>query len=232
MYDGNKILAIIPARSGSKGLLNKNILNCKGKPLIGWTIESAESSKYIDEVIVTTDSEQIAEVSKKFGASVPFIRPTILSNDIANTDDVIEHAINSLKVENYNFSFLIYLQPTSPLRTTDQIDEAIELYFKQKKCDSDTLVSVYEVDKKYNWLMQKNSNGYVVFDRKVDLMVARRQELESMYMPNGAIYIANFRCFNGFYRDSVIPYVMTWESSIDIDTREDFDKACELLSRN
>lgn len=222
-------IAIIPARSGSKGLLNKNIKLCSGKPLIAWTIEAAKKSKYIDKILVTTDSEEIAEIAKDYGAWAPFIRPASLSSDSASTADVIKHAINFLEAKDYNFEFLVYLQPTSPLRTARHVDHSVEYYHERKNNNSDTLVSVYQVDKKYNWLMKQDSNGYVNFRREVDSVNPQRQKLESLYMPNGAIYIANVEGFDGFYLGNVIPYIMSQETSIDIDTQEDFNKACDEL---
>ena len=144
MYKNKKIIAIIPARGGSKGIPNKNIIDLCGRPLIQYSIDSAKGSKYIDKVIVSTDSEKIAEVSRKSGADVPFLRPVGISNDVAKSSDVVIHGIDFLK-ENYGdeYDYVILLQPTSPLRTAKHIDKAIELCINS---DSSSLVSVKELN--------------------------------------------------------------------------------------
>ena len=226
----SKVIALIPARSGSKGLLNKNILECSGMPLIAWTIEAAKKSRYIDKVLVTTDSEKIVEVAKCHGAWAPFIRPESFASDSASSLDVIKHTINYLKINNYFYDLIVYLQPTSPLRTSAHIDAAIELYSNERKNNCDTLVSVYEVDKKYNWLMKQDDQGYIGFNENINLENPQRQSLKQLYMPNGAIYISRAKNFDGFYKGKVIPYVMPRELSIDIDTQEDFNQASMALS--
>ena len=136
------MLALIPARGGSKGIKGKNIIDINGKPLIAYTIEAGKQSKYIDDVVVTTDSEKIAEVSKKYGAEIPFMRPAEYAQDKSKTIVAVLHAIKELKRQDKVYDTLVLLQPTQPLRTSEDIDKAIELYF-EKSCMS--LVSVSEV---------------------------------------------------------------------------------------
>lgn len=143
MYKDKKTLAIIPARGGSKGIPYKNIMNINGKPLIAYSIEAAKQSKYIDYILVSTDDDKIKEVSLQYGASVPFLRPEEISNDTAKSIDVVIHGINYLKESGEEFDYVVLLQPTSPLRTSQDIDEAIEILIKNEK---ESLVSVCEVE--------------------------------------------------------------------------------------
>lgn len=157
---GNKcVVAIIPARGGSKGIPRKNIKNLNGKPLIAYTIEEALKSKYVDRVIVSTEDLEIAEISKSFGAEVPFFRPKELAQDDTPGIEPIIHAINYLlNDENYNFDYVMCLQCTSPLRNSKQIDEAIlEMYNK----DADSAVSVCESEVNPYW-MKVIKNGKMV----------------------------------------------------------------------
>ncbi|MBI3771288.1 MAG: acylneuraminate cytidylyltransferase family protein [Gammaproteobacteria bacterium] len=222
----NKILAIIPARAGSKGLPNKNILDCGGKPLLAWTIEASRGCKYIDRTIVSTDSKNIADIAEKYGAWTPFIRPEYLSSDTASGNDVVAHAIENT---DFDADFVILLQPTSPLRDKNHIIEAIDMFFLQKRSGNDTLVSVKEIDSKLLWAFGLNQNGYIYSHFGIDLSSPRRQSLPKCYLPNGAIYIAPVDGFHGFYGDETIPYIMSEQSSIDVDCQHDLERACELL---
>ncbi len=126
MYKDKTFLAIIPARGGSKGLPGKNIKELGGKPLIAWSIEAGLKSKYLDEVMVTTDSEEIASIAKQYGATVPFIRPEYLSNDTATTFDAVKHTIDFYRTEfKKEFNYIVLLEPTSPLREIDDMDDFV-----------------------------------------------------------------------------------------------------------
>jgi CMP-N-acetylneuraminic acid synthetase len=129
MYNGKKILALIPARSGSEGLPGKNIKPLAGKPLIAWTIEQARGSRYIDRIITSTDSKKIAEIAKKYGSETPFLRPPSLATADSKGMDVILHALEWLRINDKPSDMIIYLQPTSPLRASEDIDNAIRLLF-------------------------------------------------------------------------------------------------------
>ena len=139
-----KVIAIIPARAGSKGVLNKNIKSLNGKPLISYTIEEAKKSKFIDKLIVSTDSKEIADISLSQGASVPFIRPSELSTDSSLTFDVIKHTMNFLKDKDEHYDIIVLLQPTTPFRKVESIDKAILTLKKSNKYTS--VVSVIEVE--------------------------------------------------------------------------------------
>ena len=231
MLNNKTFLAIIPARGGSKRLLNKNILDLSGKPLIYWSINASLNSKYIDKTLVSTDSEKIIEVALSYGAEVPFKRPSHLSNDHATKEDVINHAIDFLEKEGQDkFDYIVYLQPTSPLRNEMHIDGAIEYIFEKK---ADAAVSVSEVGHPTQWsgVLPDNKNMNV-FINNMDLG-ARSQDLPVHYKLNGAIYICNTRKFiktkSVFLKENLFAYVMPQIASIDIDSELDFIIAKAIL---
>jgi len=228
MINNSKVLCIIPARNGSKGLPKKNIMLLAGKPLIHWSIQSALHSKYIDETIVSTDSHKIASISKKSGATVPFLRPASLATSKATTKDVIIHAINQVERKGQYYKYIVLLQPTSPLRTHKDIDESIE-YLKNKSTKA--VVSVCETEHNPLWintlLKNKKMNNFVpkFFKNK------NRQQLPKYYRINGAIYVSDISYFkenNGFIGDNTIAYIMPQLRSVDIDTILDF-KLAEII---
>lgn len=225
-----EILAIIPARGGSKGVPKKNIRPLAGKPLIAYSIEQAKESKYISRVIVSTESEEIAEVARKWGAEV-IKRPEELARDETPTIDVIIHVLDYLKKEEkYIPNIVVLLQPTSPLRTSEDIDGAIELFLNAQDCLS--LVSVTEFDHPPFWAMKIEDNFLKpLFCEKYFRM--RRQDLPKAYKPNGAVFISTPRVlyeYRTFYTPKTIAYVMPPERSIDIDTEFDFLLAEFLLT--
>jgi len=233
MYKNKTFLAIIPARGGSKRLPRKNILDLNGKPLIAWSIEAGIKSKYIDEVMVTTDDEEIANISKKFGANIPFIRPAKLSNDTAIRPNIIKHTINFYKnTYNKEFDYIIFLQPTSPLRDEIEIDKAISYMFDKK---ADAVVSVCELKHSIHWsgVLPKNKE-MSKFLNKVAVEL-RSQDLETNYRLNGAIYICNVSKFleKGcvFLKENIFAFEMSQNLSVDIDTRDDFEYAEYLINK-
>ena len=227
MINNKKVLAVIPARGGSKELPNKNILPIQGKPLIQWTVKSAQLSKYIDQCVVSTDNIKIAEIAKKSGAIVPFIRPKNISLDSSKGIDVVKHAINFYKGK---YDVVIYLQPTSPLRTTTDIDKSLELLTENK---SPTLVSFYKSNKPLHWHYTIDKNLQI--EKAVDdkLPNKNRQDYEDIYLPNGAIYAADIDYLNksdSFYTNDTIAYIMPKKRSIDIDDEIDFLFAESILN--
>jgi len=225
------ILAIIPARSGSKGLSGKNIIECAGKPLIAWSIEAALKSKYITQVLVTTDAEEIAKVAKNYGAWVPFLRHQGLAQDDSSITDVVKDVLCNADVKMFNYKIVVLLQPTSPLRTAQHIDDAVELYSKLKSSALDTLVSVYQEDSKGLLLFGINSDGgYLYSHSGLDLKNPRRQNLPKCYAPNGAIFIAQTGGFSGFYSKNTIPFIMDKDISVDIDYVDDLRLAEKMLA--
>lgn len=225
-----KILAIIPARGGSKTIPRKNVKNICGKPLIAWTIDHAIKCKYLDKIIVSTDDLQISEISKEFGAEVPFLRPNKIAEDDSPTIDAIIHTLNFLEKNEYNPEIVVLLQPTSPLRTVQDIESALNLFFKyEKTCSS--IVSVSEFDHS-PYLSLKIEKGYLKPNFGEEYFNKRRQDIPQLYKPNGSIYISNnnnIRKFRGFFGNKIVPYVMPQERSVDIDTIIDFKLAEFML---
>ncbi|MBU3101680.1 MULTISPECIES: acylneuraminate cytidylyltransferase family protein [Clostridium] len=220
MYKNKKFLAIIPARGGSKSIPNKNIMSICGKPLIAYTIDAGKKSKYIDEIIVSTDSDVIKVIAEQYGAKVPFLRPEELSNDTSKSIDVVIHAINFYKKNDVSYDYVILLQPTSPLRTFEHLDNAIE---KLIESNSTSLVSVCEADEN-PVLMRRIENEKLKEVISFEGTNLRRQDLPTFYKFNGALYInSNDMLINKrkFVDENTVPYVMDKESSIDIDTMLD-----------
>lgn len=224
-----EIIALIPARGGSKKLPRKNIKLLTGKPLIAYSIGSALKSKYIDRVVVSTEDEEIAEVSKRYGAEV-VERPKELAKDESPTIGAIFHALEVLKEQSYNPDIIILLQPTSPLRNAEDIDSATELFLN---ADCESVVSVCEVEHPPYWGFGIEE-GYLKSLFGDEYLRRRRQDLERVYMPNGAMYISTPQMlykYESFFCNHVIPYIMPTRRSIDIDNEIDFMLA-ELLIKN
>lgn len=223
------MIALIPARSGSKGLPNKNILNFHGKPLLARAVEVANSSPLISEVIVTTDSEEYAEIARQYGASVPFLRPSYLADDNSLAKDVYTYVITRLiKEYSYSISEFVVLQPTSPLREVTDIDGAIKLFIEKK---ADSVVSVSQAPVPMSWykLLDK-SNKLSSYSPGADSL-KNRQDEKTAYIPNGAVYIFNCDFLfgsNSYYSAKSYGYVMPNSRSVDIDSRHDL-KFAELL---
>lgn len=230
MWGKNTILGIIPARGGSKGVIKKNIKSLSGKPLIAYTIEAALQSSYIDRVIISTDDYEISNISRNFGAEVPYIRPSELAKDDSPTIHSILHMINFLELkENYCPDYICILQCTSPLRTSKHIDESIE---KLLNSNFDALASVCEVESNPYWtnIFRGDKLEYFLEEGK---SISRRQDLPKIYKYNGAIFIIKttvLKQFKSFDIDNLTGFIMDRESSIDIDTELDF-KIAELLIR-
>jgi CMP-N,N'-diacetyllegionaminic acid synthase len=229
MYNNKKFLAIIPARGGSKGLKNKNIRILNGKPLIYYTIEAAKRSKIFDVIMVTTDSKEIAEISKKYGASIPFLRPDELSTDTASSIDVILHTLNYYVSKNINFDYFCLLQPTSPLRKAEDIINSVELLFKK---DAESIVSLCEVEHSPLFANTLSEDQNLSKFIRKEVKNTRRQDLPKYYRINGAIYISKVQSFlktKDFYGERSFAYIMPPERSVDIDTEFDLKIAEEIL---
>lgn len=229
MINEKKILAVIPARGGSKGIPRKNIKKLNGKPLIAYTIEEAKKSGYIDKLIVSTEDREIAKISKIFGAEVPFLRPKELSNDNTPGIDPILHAVNWFKGKDCNFDYVMCLQCTSPFRKYSQIDEAIE---KLIKLDGDSIVSVCESEITPYW-MKKVEDGKLKDFINSNVFYTRRQDIPKVYRLNGAIYMARTQVLmniKNWYSKNTLSYIMDKISSVDIDDMIDF-KFVEFLMK-
>ena len=228
----NKILAIIPARGGSKGVKNKNIKLLKGKPLIYYTIEAILKSKLISDFVISTDSAKIVKTCEEIGIEVPFIRPKYLSKDNTESYPVIVHALNKMQDKNKNiYDYFIMLQPTSPLRKSEDIDSSLELLIKSPL---DSIVSVVEVGGNHPLRMKKVDNSGMLInyiDQNGENMKPR-QELEKVYIRNGCIYASKVDVlskYNSLVGKSCLPYLMDKKSSINIDNDIDFKMAEEYL---
>ncbi len=217
-----KIIAIIPARGGSKGLPGKNIKHLLGKPLIAWTIQSAKKSKLIDTLIVNTDDKEIASVAEKYGAKVPFLRPKKLARDNSSTYDVIFHTLDWFEKKGLNFDVVILLEPTSPLRKDEDIDNAIKLFLKNYN-KADSLVSMGEVHLENPFITLKIKGKYARPIFKTNF--SQRQKLEKSYFPYGVIYLSKvkaLRKYKKFYQKKTIPYLIERWQNYEIDDIFDF----------
>lgn len=230
MFGKQNILALIPARGGSKGIKDKNIIPLGGKPLIAYSIEAAKKSKYIDSIVVTTDSEKIAEVAKQCGAKVPFLRPTELAADTSKTIDAVLHAIKTLKFMGENYNTLVLLQPTQPLRTAYDIDKAIEVYYQKGEKG---LVSISPVDDSPLLIRSIGKDGNLV-NLLSQNSTCRRQDMPDYYRVNGCIYINKIDEIdeNTSFNDNRVPFIMTKEHSVDIDELSDLWMAEYYLQLN
>ena len=189
MINGKKILALIPARGGSKGLPRKNILPICGKPLIAWSVDKGLKSKHVDTVLVTTDSQEIAEIAKAAGAHVPFLRPAELATDKSSTYEAIRHALTFLQEkECKTFDYVVLLEPTSPLREDDDIDRMLE-QLVGNAADFDSIISVGEVDEHPSIVRRLKGPNLEPFCPELQ-RTTRRQDNDPAYFPYGVAYIA------------------------------------------
>ena len=225
MIGQKKVLAIIPARGGSKGIPRKNIRDVAGKPLIAWTIAAAKKSKYIDRVILTSEDEEIINVAKSFGCEVPFVRPAELSQDDTSGMEPILHAME--KVTGYDI--IVLLQVTSPLRLSEDIDGCIE---ECEARDGQACVTVSLVQENPYWMYQLDSNKTMHPLITQTEKIHRRQDMPSIYIINGAVYAAQAQWLQQhktFVTKETAGYVMPLERSIDIDTEIDLQLASQFL---
>ncbi|MGC5324873.1 cytidylyltransferase domain-containing protein [Brevibacillus sp. SYSU BS000544] len=229
MIQDKKVLAIIPARGGSKGVPRKNIRELCGKPLIAWTIEEAKKSKYIDRLILSSDDQEIIAVSREWGCDVPFVRPKELALDTTPGIEPVLHALELLP----GFDYVVLLQPTSPLRIVEDIDLAIE-------CCADSIegycVSVVKQDKSPYWMYELDQvnrmKKTIQLDDKIN--TTRRQNLPDVFSLNGAVYVAKVEKIKesgSFLTEHTIAYVMPRERSFDLDEELDFYVAETILNK-
>ena len=221
MLEGKTFLAIIPARGGSKRLPRKNILDLAGKPLIAWSIEAALKSEYIDKVIVSSDDDEILQISQSFGADI-IKRPQELATDISTSFDAIKHTINETQL----YDYVVLLQPTSPLRNKKHIDESIQTLISK---DADAVISVCEMDHSPLWSNTLPENESMNHFIREEVKNKRSQDLDNYYRLNGAIYICKTDLLlkeeTFFIKKNIYAYKMQRKSSIDIDEKIDFKLA-------
>lgn len=225
------VLAVIPARGGSKGIPRKNIAPLGGMPLIAWTIAAARNATSISRVIVSTDDDEIAQVSTAHGAEVPFVRPPKISGDTAPALPVIQHAVDWLASNaQWQADAVAYLQPTSPFRTAADIDAAVAIMHER---DADTVVSVVEVPHNMSpTSLMEQREGWLAFAAPPEQRQFRRQTKEKLFARNGPAILLNRRSVigrNELYGERIAAYVMPRLSSLDIDEPEDLAIAEALL---
>ena len=229
MIKNKKVIVIIPARSGSKGLKNKNIMNLDGKPLLSWPIHSSLKSKYVDRTIVSTDSEKYSQIAVKYGAEIPFIRPKEISIDSSTSLEVIEHVIKSIGL--LSSDIIILLEPTSPFTTSSDIDNCLEKFVKNEDCAS--LVGLSKSDKFHpDYSLQIDDENYIInYSDNITNHIAR-QKVTDIYYPDGSIYISNVNDLikkKTFYHDKTMGYIFPKYKNIEIDDIYDFKYAESLL---
>ena len=225
MINGKSIIAIIPARGGSKGLPGKNIKQLCGKPLIAWSIEAGLGSTYVDEVMVTTDSEEIALVARQFGASTPFMRPPELASDTATSFDVVKHAIDFYRVSmGREFDYVLLLEPTSPLR--DKVDVNNALVQLLSNHSATAIVGICKTESQHPaFLVKKDAQGFLVGYENADMKVLRRQDIGEVLFFEGSIYISRVDILMAkktFYHERTIGYEVPKWKSFEIDEMDDF----------
>ena len=225
------MLAIIPARGGSKEVSRKNIRTLGGKPLIHWTIEAAINDDSISRVILSTDDKEIAELCRPTGIEIPFMRPDELAQDnslaIDNYIYTKERLFKDFKYKEDEFTVLL---PTVPFRTSKDIDNAIKIFYKN---NSDSVISCNKLSKPIDWMFSVDDNG--IIKRKNNEKLKNRQESEITFSPNGAIYVLKYSLLKekySYYSDKTYAYIMPEERSLDIDTEQDFKIAEFLVNKN
>lgn len=218
-----KILGLILARGGSKGIKNKNIKRFCNKPLIYWTIKKALKSKMLTDIILSTDSSKIALFGKKFGANVPFLRPKKYASDKSSSIDAIEHAINFLKRSGKNYDYIFLLEPTSPFRDHNDIDRSIK---KILSTNAEALISICKTEK-HNplFLFRRKDNDLLIAVEKSRKKYLRRQELSPVYFIDGSIYISKIKTLlskRTFCHSKTIGFELPKWKSIEIDDTLDW----------
>jgi CMP-N-acetylneuraminic acid synthetase len=228
MYKGKRFLAIIPARSGSKGVRDKNIRPLCGKPLMAYTIEAAIDCGVIDMVLVSTDSEEYASIAKKYGAEVPFLRPLNISGDMSLASEYIVHALESLREAGHTYDYFVLLQPTSPLRKTEHIIAGVQMIVGE---NLDSVVSFSEAEHPPAYFHSLPNDFNL---GSLALTESNRQEHKKQYRINGMLYIAkcdNYLQNHSFYGENSKALIIDNSYALDIDSEHDFALAEFLWER-
>jgi CMP-N,N'-diacetyllegionaminic acid synthase len=220
-FAGRPVLALVPARGGSKGIPRKNLRLIGGKPLVQYTLQAALAAKVVDHVFLSSDDQEILALGASMGVTQVH-RPAEFASDTASAIDVVKHFLRTLDGEQLaRDPYLIYLQPTSPLRTAVHIDEAFEL---MQRTGGHMLMSVVELEKSPYKTFSIDAQGRLQSLFEERLSNARRQDLPATYLPNGAMYVfrvSDFTSRDGFPSNGSVPYLMTAASSVDVDVEQD-----------
>ncbi|BCA94937.1 acylneuraminate cytidylyltransferase [Legionella antarctica] len=233
MINQKKVLAIIPARGGSKGLPGKNIRPLNGMPLVAWPIQTALNSKYIDRVIVTTDDPEIAKIAQEYGAEVPFIRPAEFAKDTSPSSEAIIHAIQFCTETDGTYDYTVLLEPTSPLTESSDVDRALETLVSSKglaivgTCKVEATHPVYCATIGEDSLLKP-------FNRDNFAKPIRRQDVDELFFFEGSLYISEVKKYletQTFYHELTLPYVVPAWKALEIDTLLDFFKV-EAVMKN
>lgn len=232
MIQGNRIICVVPARGGSKGLPGKNIASLCGKPLITWTLEAALQSKYVDEIYVSTDSEKIASVARQSGLDITELRPSELASDVASSIDVVLHAIDRAeKLNQQKYQFICLLEPTSPLRDSKDIDDAFEQLLHQDNAEA--IVGVCASEAGHPSFLATRENGLLVpYQKTVESNHIRRQDLSEIFYFEGSVYISKtnaLRVKKSFYHETTAGYEVPRWKALEIDEKCDLIMAEALL---
>lgn len=228
---GKSFLAIVPARGGSRRLPGKNIRPLAGKPLLAWTLEAAQNSCYVDDIVVSTDSPEIAEVARRHGVEVPFLRPAELATDVASTESALQHALAQWeKYRGRRYDYVIVLQPTSPLRTAVHIDEAVE---KAVERSAEAIISVCPAEHPPQWTNVLPEDDSMAGFLDPSVVGRRSQDLPTFFRLNGAVSVVTTDAVrvgqSVWSLSKIYAYRMAAEDSVDIDTRVDFLLAEALM---
>lgn len=227
-----KILGLIPARGGSKGVPGKNIKLLCGKPLLAYTVDSSKQAKRLTRTILSTEDKEIAEVGRELGVDVPFLRPAELAKDDTPTFDVVLHALTELESQGEFYDAICLLQPTNPLRRAEDIDSCIEVLETSR---ADSVISVLPVPDTFNpkWVYWQNEHGELALSTGESSPIPRRQDLPPAFHRDGSIYVTRRSVLDDYgnlYGDKVLGYELDPESCVNIDTNEDWVLAERMLN--
>lgn len=226
MIGASKVLALIPARAGSKGLPGKNIRPLHGKPLLAWPIAAAKASRYVDKVVVSTDSAEIADIALAHGAEVPALRPPEFAADTSPSSAAVIHMLGHLAAQGEVFDYLLLLEPTSPLTEGSDIDAAMETLYTNRQ-DGDALVSVSELVTTHPaFAVKRDEHGRIGPYAAVDFTrLPRRQDIDALYALDGSLYISavdRYRETLSFCHDRTLSHVMPAYKAHEVDSLIDF----------
>lgn len=226
-----RVLGVIPARGGSKGVPRKNLKKLAGRPLLRYTAEAALAATRLSRVVLTTENEEIARIGRQCGLDVPFLRPDSLAQDETPMLPVIQHCVRTLEEAGDRYDAICLLQPTTPLRRAEDIDNCIRLLAES---DADSVISMLPVPLELNphWVWFSDSNGYLRIATGEDSPIPRRQDLPAAWHREGSIYVTRRDILierNTLYGIRTIGYLMDPEKSVNIDTPEDWERAERMI---